>query len=132
MITALTQDIMRIIRFGLVGLTATMTHAVILWALVEGAYLHASEATVVGFLFAFFVSYSGHFYFTFQSNQAHQRALPRFGLTAGVGAGLNWMIFFAAVDILAWHYWFAFLITISIVPFLVYFMSKRLAFDPGS
>ena len=128
--TALGHDITRIIRFGLVGLTATVTHGAILWILVESAYLHASEATVVGFLVAFFVSYSGHFYFTFQSNQAHQRALPRFALTAGVGAGLNWMIFFVAVDILAWHYWFAFLTTISTVPFLVYLMSKRLAFDP--
>ena len=130
--TAFGYDITRIIWFGLVGLTATMTHAVILWILIETAYLHAPEATVVGFLVAFFVSYFGHFYFTFQSNQAHQRALPRFALTACVGAGLNWMIFFVAVDILAWHYWFAFLTSISTVPFLVYFMSKRLAFDPGN
>ena len=129
---SLAPTIFRVIRFGLVGVTATITHAVILWILVEGYFLPATQATVVGFLIAFFVSYFGHFYLTFQSNQAHQRALPRFALTAGVGAGLNWMVFFVAVDIFAWYYWFAFMIVIFTVPFVVYFMSKHLAFDPGS
>ena len=119
--------------FGLelLGLAATATHAMSLWILVESDALHASEATVVGFLVAFFVSYCGHFYFTFQSNEAHERALPRFALVAIVGVSLNWIVFFVAVDILIWHYWFAFLIVIVTVPFLVFFMSKRFAFDPA-
>ncbi len=40
------------------------------------------------------------------------------------------MIFYVAVNILAWYYWFAFMIVIFTVPFVVYFMSKHLAFDP--
>ena len=122
--------ILRIIRFGLVGLAATLTHAGILWALVEGYRMPATVATLLGFLVAFVVSYLGHFYITFRSERSHKRTLPGYALVALVGASLHGLIFVVAIDLIGWHYWIAFAITIALVPVIVFVMSKRLIFTP--
>jgi len=119
----------RLIRFGVVGLSATMTHAAILWALVEFLHVRPSIATVCGFLVAFNVSYFGHYYFTFRSTEPHDRALPGFALTAGMGAVLNWLIFVIGTDVLNCNYWIAFAIAVGTVPIFVFLVSRRLAFE---
>lgn len=120
---------MRLFRFGVVGIGATVTHATILWALVESVNMRPSIATVIGFLVAFNVSYFGHYYFTFRSTEPHRRALPGFALTAVVGAVLNWLIFVIGTEILTWNYWIAFGISILLVPLFVFFVARRLAFE---
>ncbi len=120
---------MRLFRFGVVGIGATVTHAAILWALVESVSMRPSIATVIGFLVAFNVSYFGHYYFTFRSTEPHRRALPGFAMTAVVGAVLNWLIFVIGTEILTWNYWIAFGISILLVPLFVFFVSRRVAFE---
>lgn len=122
-------SILRLFRFGIVGLLATVTHALILWALVEFVQMRPSFATVIGFLIAFNVSYFGHYYFTFQSKEPHRRALPGFAATATAGAVLNWLIFVIGTDVLAWNYWIAFAIAIVTVPIFVFIVSRRVAFE---
>lgn len=119
----------RLFRFGVVGVAATVTHAGILWALVEFVGVRPSLATVIGFLIAFNVSYFGHYYFTFQSTEPHRRALPGFAATATAGGVLNWLIFVIATDFLNVNYWIAFVIAVTTVPIFVYFISRRVAFD---
>jgi len=122
--------ILQFIRFGLVGLAATLTHTGILWALVEGYQMPATVATLLGFLIAFVVSYLGHYYVTFQSRRPHKRTLPGYALVAIGGASLHGLIFFVATDLIGWHYWIAFAITIILVPVIIFLMSKRMIFDP--
>ncbi len=126
--TNLKGTLVRLFRFGVVGVAATLTHGAILWALVESVRMRPSIATVIGFLVAFNVSYFGHYYFTFRSNEPHRRALPVFAVTASMGAVLNWLIFVIANDILSWNYWVAFAIAIGLVPIFVFIVSKRFAF----
>lgn len=125
----LVPTFVRLFRFGIVGGAATVTHAAILWALVETVQMRPSIATVIGFLVAFNVSYFGHYYFTFKSTEPHRRAWPGFAATATAGAVLNWLIFVIGTDVLAWHYWIAFAISIIVVPIFVFFVSRRVAFD---
>ena len=124
-------SILQLIRFGLVGLAATLTHAGILWALVEGYRMPATVATLLGFLVAFAVSYLGHFYITFRSERSHKRTLPRYALVALIGASFHGLIFFVATDLIGWYYWIAFAITIIVWPMIIFVMSKRLIFNPG-
>ncbi len=124
-------SILQLIRFGLVGFVATLTHASILWTLVEKSQVPATIATLLGYLVAFAVSYLGHYYITFQSRRGHKRTFPRFALVAIGGASLHGMIFFVATNLIGWHYWTAFAITIVLVPAIVFFVSKRLIFTPG-
>lgn len=120
---------MRLFRFGIVGVAATVTHAGVLWALVESVSMRPSLATVIGFLIAFNVSYFGHYYFTFRSTEPHRRALPGFAATATAGAVLNWLIFVIATDFLQINYWIAFGVAVVTVPIFVFFVSRRVAFD---
>ena len=120
----------RIARFGLVGVAATLTHALVLWAAVEFAGIRPTFATLLGFFTAFCVSYSGHYHFTFRSTQPHRTALPAFAFAAGTGATLNALIFSMMTDVFTIPYWYAFAVTVVIVPPVVYILSKSLAFAP--
>lgn len=118
----------KLLRYAIIGGIATLVHAVILWLFVAIADLRPSLATILGFLVAFSVSYFGHYYFTFQSNEPHGRALPRFLAIALTGAFLNWLIFVIINDGFRLDYWIAFLISVIVVPTFVFAMSGRLAF----
>lgn len=118
-------------RFALVGIAATLTHAVVLWALVSLAGIRPSGATLLAFAIAFGVSYLGHYNFTFRSKEPHAAALPAFGFAAGTGALLNLMIFVLMTDVFRASYWQAFAITVVAVPPVVYILSKSFAFSPG-
>jgi len=124
------SGILQGIRFGLVGLAATLTHAGILWVLVEGYQISALVATLLGFLVAFVMSYLGHFYITFQSERSHTQTLPRFALVAIGGASLHGLIFFVAIDLIGWHYWYAFAIPNVPVPGILVFVWQRLISTP--
>lgn len=122
---------LRLFRFGCVGLVATMTHAGILLALVEGFQMPAIAATLLGYLVAFGVSYLGHYFVTFRSKRSHKATLPAYVLVAGLGASLHGAIFVVATTIIGWHYWISFLIAIIIVPLIVFAVSARLIFNPA-
>ena len=117
-----------LLRYGLIGVCATVVHAGILWSLVTFANLRPSFATILGFLAAFSVSYVGHYYFTFRSTEPHRRALPRFLAVALSGAILNWLIFVIVNDSFQFDYWIAFLVAVIAVPIFVFVMSGRVAF----
>lgn len=117
-------------RFALVGVAATLTHALVLWALVSLAGLRPSGATLIAFAIAFGVSYLGHYNFTFRSNKPHAVALPAFGFAAGTGAFLNLIIFVLMTDVFRASYWQAFAVTVLAVPPTVYILSKSFAFSP--
>jgi putative flippase GtrA len=78
-------EVRRIVRFGMVGVAATLTHIVVanaVLALVTGS---AYVASAVGFAVAFAVSYLGHYHFTFAKDNGHGQSLPRFFLVALTG-----------------------------------------------
>lgn len=126
------KTLARLVRFAIVGALATGTHAVVLYILVEFAGLRPSIATVGGFLVAFFVSYFGHYYFTFGSDQSHTQSLPKYVLAATTGAAVNYALFVVVADWLALNYWIAFGLTIIVVPVVVYVLSHLLVFKPAS
>nr|WP_321440049.1 GtrA family protein [uncultured Hyphomonas sp.] len=124
------QTATRIMRFGIVGVAATLTHALVLWLAVEFGGIRPTFATLLGFFTAFCVSYLGHYNFTFRSSEPHSKALPAFAFAAGTGAILNALIFSIMTDVFSAPYWHAFAVTIVMVPPVVYILSRSLAFAP--
>ncbi|MEM6535536.1 MAG: GtrA family protein [Pseudomonadota bacterium] len=123
--------LVRIAKFGLVGVTATFVHGFILWLLVEFAAVPASVATVIGFLIAFFVSYFGHYYITFGSKQPHKKSLPAYFATAAIGAGVNFLTFFIMTGLFDLNYWIAFAVVLVTVPPITFTLSRVFAFKPA-
>ena len=77
------------LRFGGVGLLATLVHVSVAWLASQTVLADPFQANVVGFLVAFAVSYSGHFYFTFARQSGHRQALLRFLLLSLAGLALS-------------------------------------------
>ncbi len=72
---------LRIVRFGLVGALATLSHATFALIALSVFRFSAVESNLIGFALAFSVSLIGHTYFTYRATYSWQAAL-RFSLVA--------------------------------------------------
>jgi putative flippase GtrA len=63
---SLTSEITKLVRFGFVGVLATLTHLVIGNFVQFSTTLAPQICSFFGFIVAFIVSYLGHFHFTFR------------------------------------------------------------------
>jgi putative flippase GtrA len=121
-------------RFGTVGLTAAAIHVLVFVAAMELARLVPLVANFVAFGVAVLVSFFGHLQWTFRGQTAGggrtqgRVALPRFILVALTGLALNSLAVYLVVNILAWPYYYAIALMISVVPLVVFVLSKFWAF----
>jgi putative flippase GtrA len=77
------------LRYVLAGATGTAVHYAVLIVLVQLASIGAVAATTAGAVSGALVNYRLNHRFTFQSDQLHRRALPRFALVAVLGIAIN-------------------------------------------
>jgi putative flippase GtrA len=83
------NPISQMIRFGIIGVLAALTHYAIAVILTHEV-VAAAWSNLIAFIIAFWVSYFGHRYFSFNaSNVSHQQTLPRFIFVALLGFMLN-------------------------------------------
>ena len=88
----------QILRFGLVGIAATATHAGVAVALVEAASVPFLWANALAYGCAVGVSYGGHRGWTFDARGAHKVQVPRFVVVSLAGLGLAQAIGWAVND----------------------------------
>jgi putative flippase GtrA len=100
----LMQEIRRLIRFGMVGVLATVVYYGLLWTMVEIFSISILVATSVAFIFVTIENYILHYTWTFQSTNAHAKAFPRFLLMNIGGFGINWLMMFAGVVVAGFNY----------------------------
>jgi putative flippase GtrA len=118
----------RIIRFGMVGVAATLTHIAVanaVLALVIGSPYVASAA---GFVVAFAVSYLGHYHFTFAKNGSHGQSLPRFFLVALTGFLGSLMVLKVIAEQGAIPQAVSLTLSILVIPGLTYLAARVWAF----
>ena len=76
--------------FVLVGASAALVHWLVVVTLVSSAAWQPLTANVIGWLVAFNVSYSGHYFLTFRALQSGLKSsLPRFFVLSGMGFLVN-------------------------------------------
>ena len=80
------------LRFGVVGIAATLTHASVVTAIIEASTLEPRIANAIAFAVAFIVSFNGHFHWTFSKEAPAKRALWRFFVIALAGFGANTIV----------------------------------------
>ena len=76
-------------RYVLVGLGATAVHYGVLMMLIEAASVTAGAAAAIGAVCGALAAYAGNRRFTFESDAAHARALPRFLAVAAAGVAAS-------------------------------------------
>ncbi len=92
------------VRYSGVGALATACHYLVLVGAVELGRVSPVVAAMVGFLVGGFVSYTLNRRWTFESDRAHEAAVPRFALVAFVGFLLTGVFMSAFTELLRLHY----------------------------
>ncbi len=87
-----------------VGLLAALCHYAVLIAAVELLAVRPAAGAMCGFLVGGLVSYSSNRRWTFESDRAHETAVPRFALVAFVGFLLTGVFMSAFTELLRLHY----------------------------
>lgn len=123
----------RIVRFIIVGGTATGVHAGTVILLVDGLRLTTPTlATIIGTVFGVAASYLGNWAWTFDAAGDHRHAhyLPRFVLAYSLTMGMNGGIMYVLQDLLGVYYLIPLALALSISPFINFFLNQRLVFRP--
>jgi putative flippase GtrA len=119
-------------KFAVIGVLATLTHAGIASGLLETGTLSAFPANICGFLVAFCVSFSGHYYWSFahlrQEGRA-MRSMGRFLVIALSGFALNSTVLALWLNLTPWPDLMGLLFSIAIVPALSFLGARLWAFS---
>lgn len=117
------------LSFICVGVSALLTHWLVVILLVPLAGLHPLLANVVAFLVAFNVSYFGHRHLTFKaSERSHRQTLPRFAAVAASSFALNEAMYWVLLNFTPLRYDIAMLLVLGSVAVLTYILGKFWAF----
>ncbi|MEL6765657.1 MAG: GtrA family protein [Pseudomonadota bacterium] len=123
----LLEEFWRIFRFGIVGVAATITHALGVFAFVELAGLSPSLANPVAFVIAVPVSYFGHYFFTYGASSAHGETMLRFIAVSGTSFAVSQVIVMG-MEALGGPYEIAVAIFVVLVPATNFVLFNLLVF----
>ncbi|MEQ1863929.1 MAG: GtrA family protein [Micropepsaceae bacterium] len=101
----LSDEVLRLVRFGLVGGSSAAAYSLVLLALVTYAGAGSIVASALAYVIAIPVSFLGQKYFTFRSQGAVQRELPAFVALQAVNLVAAVFVTYVTVDVIgASHY----------------------------
>jgi putative flippase GtrA len=87
-----TKTLATLVRFGGVGIAATITYFVLANIFVSTVLTDAKQASLAAYTSASIISYLGHRTLTFQSDQLHRVGLPRFVISTILGCLLSYLL----------------------------------------
>lgn len=115
--------------FIIVGVSALLTHWLVVILLVSAAGLPPLVANVFAFLVAFNVSYFGHRHLTFNaSERSHRQTLPRFATVAASSFLVNEALYWLLLNFTPLRYDLAMLLVLGTVAGMTYLLGKFWAF----
>lgn len=124
-------ELMRIVRFGLVGVSATVAHLGTWTLLVELWALNSVLASTLGVCVSFWISYFGHQMFSFGVERDHRAYLVRFLIGSAIAFALNISIVSANTYLLHWPYQVAQATLAVVIPATSYVLGRFWIFRSG-
>ncbi|MEM1346237.1 MAG: GtrA family protein [Pseudomonadota bacterium] len=125
---ALRSEVGRILRFAAVGLAATAVHLSVALVLAGLFGVPAQAANLAAFVAAFWVSYIGHYHFSFQSSARHTRAFWRFLGVALAGFAAGALALEATAHLTDWGDLARLTISAMLVPAVSYIVNRLFVF----
>lgn len=124
------SELLRVLRFGAVGLLAAAVHYWVVIGLVELLQIAPLKANVGGFSVAFWFSYIGHRHWTFadHSPASAGSSFMRFLATALLGFFLNQFLFYLLLQHVRLPYFISLAIVVVVVAVMTYVLSRLWAF----
>ncbi len=118
----------QVVRFGLVGIISTLLHMTVAFLLHYGLDASPQISNFTAFCFAWAVSYTGHFKWTFGGQSQHRDSAPKFMITSLIGLALNLSIVWLVSDFMKLPFYYAIGLVVTIIPIMSFFLSKFWAF----
>ena len=131
MSSAWTVELGRIVRFGFVGVAATVVYTGTSVAGIEVFGLPPVAASVLGQGVATFVSYFGHVLFSFRVEPSHRLYLMRFLLISVLTFALNIVVTWLIADVLGISPRIAIAVVTVLIPITNYLANRFWVFLPG-
>lgn len=125
-------ELFQAVRFGLVGGLSTLVHMVVAQGLLATELASLGWSNVVGFVIAFFVSFLGHYHFSFQRNTPFLRSMLRYGVIALMGFAVNNFVLLGLVSMNVLPEAVALAVAIIIVPVGTFIASRFWGFTAAS
>lgn len=124
------KELLRMLRFGAVGLLAATVHYWVVIGLVELLQIAPLKANFGGFVVAFWFSYIGHRHWTFADHRAASggSSFIRFLATALLGFFLNQFLFYLLLQHVRLPYFISLAIVVIMVAVMTYVLSRLWAF----
>jgi putative flippase GtrA len=119
-----TREILKIIRFFIVGISATAVHMFFAWFASRSGFGDV-VSSVTGFIPALGVSYLGHYFFSFRSDARHGEAFVRF---ASVASGSFCVSLLLLVFLRDWMPQLSLFISIALIPAVSYVVNRMWVF----
>lgn len=123
---------LRFVRFGIVGVAATVIHVAIFSLLVELFRIAPVVASVPAFLTAMLASYSVNHRWTFGARSSHWVYLPKYAVVSTLGLVLNIVITYLIVNILGYWYGMALALVVTVVPVATYLLNRHWSFKKAA
>ena len=119
-----------IFKFGAVGIAATLSHALAFILILRLLGWTEQASNLAAFIIAFLLSWSGHYFWTFQKNGAQTigQTMPRFFVVALSGYALNALFVFVVITKLAQPDFYVLPLMIFITPLMTFLLSRYWAF----
>lgn len=118
----------RFLRFGIVGVAATLTHVLALTALVELGGVDPRLANLAGFALALPVSYLGHYHWSFRSTHPHGETAMRFVIVATSSLAGSQALMHLALDVLGAGYGVGIVLMVVVMPAVNFAVQQALVF----
>lgn len=124
--------LLQLIKFGLVGLFATVIHASILFFLVEQLGVEPVLASIPAFLTALVISFLINHHWTFVVKEAYRRYFSRYTAVAVSGLILNITIMYSTVSLMHQSYVVGLLVVVILVPLISFLLQRYWTFSNAS
>lgn len=118
----------KFVRYGLVGILATLVHVGTFTFLVEALGFTPVIASVPSFVLAMLSAYIVNYSWTFTSSGAHLVQLPKYVTVSAICFCLNVAITYLVVNVFSFWYPIALLMVVSVIPALSFSMNKLWTF----
>jgi putative flippase GtrA len=115
-------------RYLIGGLAATITHIVVLMALVERFSLNPSIATSIGFCLAVVVNYTFQYHWTFSAKGPHSKIFFRYAVVTFAMLGVNLALFWVLTHTFHVPYLYAQLVATGVIMFCNFAINKLYTF----
>lgn len=116
--------LMQMVKFGVVGLTATAIHTVVLLFLVEKLEVGPVLASVPAFLTALVISFLINHHWTFLAKGTYSRYFSRYAVVSAAGLILNIAIMYGTVSLMHKPYIVGLGMVIVLVPLFSFLLQR--------